>query len=215
MRYHETVIMTVGIAGTVRPMNRLSAARRPATRRLPSGPRTCATLWPSTTMSCFLPAEVPDVVAQQRFGLEAEAFEDGDGADLVDGHLHHQLFEPGARAPAQTSPATAPGRRRARARRSTPPCGFRRHAATTTADRGPGCRSPPPGPPCTASRLVMAPRSISLIQAASTFGSLMLRGRNNRSCTGSFCAKSSTAASSACAISRNSISPASVVTRRG
>jgi hypothetical protein len=70
-------------------------------------------------------------------------------------------------------------------------------------------------PAFTASRLVIAPRSISVIQAASTLGSLMSRGRNNRSCTGSFCAKSSTAASSAWDIMRNSISPASVVARRG
>ena len=44
---------------------------------------------------------------------------------------------------------------------------------------------------------MIAPRSISLIQADSTFGWLMLRGRNSRSCVGSFCAKASTAASSA------------------
>ena len=42
----------------------------------------------------------------------------------------------------------------------------------------------------------MAPRSISLTQADSTLGWLMLRGRNSRSWVGSFCAKASTAASS-------------------
>ena len=36
------------------------------------------------------------MVAQQRLGLEAQAFEDGDGAGLIDRHLHRQLFEPGA-----------------------------------------------------------------------------------------------------------------------
>jgi hypothetical protein len=61
----------------------------------------------------------------------------------------------------------------------------------------------------------MAPRSISLTQADSTLGWLILRGRNNRSCVGSFCAKASTAASSLRAIMRNSMSPASVLTCRG
>src|ERR1700727_2528622 len=66
-----------------------------------------------------------------------------------------------------------------------------------------------------ASRLTISPRSISLTQADSTFGWLMLRGRNNRSCVGKALAKSSTAASSARVIRWNSISPASVFTRRG
>ncbi|CKZ50739.1 Uncharacterised protein [Mycobacterium tuberculosis] len=49
----------------------------------------------------------------------------------------------------------------------------------------------------TARRLTRPPRSSSLIQAESTFGSLMLRGMNSRSWTGSFCANARTAASSA------------------
>jgi hypothetical protein len=67
----------------------------------------------------------------------------------------------------------------------------------------------------TASRLVIAPRSISLIQADSTLGWLILRGRNSKSWVGSFCAKASTAASSARDITRNSMSPPSVLTCRG
>ncbi len=62
---------------------------------------------------------------------------------------------------------------------------------------------------------MIEPRSISLIQAASTFGSLMLRGRNKRSCSGSSRANASTRASSAVPIIRNSMSPASVLTWSG
>src|ERR1700724_1881615 len=36
----------------------------------------------------FLAVDVPDVIAQQRFRLEAEAFEQGDRRLLVDRHLH-------------------------------------------------------------------------------------------------------------------------------
>ena len=35
------------------------------------------------------------MIAQERFGLEPEAFENGDGAGLIDRHLHHQLLKPG------------------------------------------------------------------------------------------------------------------------
>src|SRR5229473_3910248 len=38
------------------------------------------------------------MVAQQRFGLEAEAFENRDGAGLINRHLHHQLFEAGTQS---------------------------------------------------------------------------------------------------------------------
>jgi hypothetical protein len=40
-----------------------------------------------------LAIDVPDVIPQQRIGLEAEAYR----APLVDGHLHRQLLERGAR----------------------------------------------------------------------------------------------------------------------
>src|ERR1700736_810717 len=39
----------------------------------------------------FLAVDVPDVIAQQRFRLEAEAFEQRDRRLLVDRHLHRQL----------------------------------------------------------------------------------------------------------------------------
>ena len=47
-------------------------------------------------MSCFWPAGVADVVAQQRLRPEAEAFEDRDSPGLVDRHLHQQLLQPAA-----------------------------------------------------------------------------------------------------------------------
>ena len=36
------------------------------------------------------------MVAQQRLGLESQAFKNRDGAGLIDRHLHDQLFEAGA-----------------------------------------------------------------------------------------------------------------------
>ena len=41
---------------------------------------------------------VLDVVTHQRFGLEPEAFENRDGAGLIDRHLHHQLLETGSQS---------------------------------------------------------------------------------------------------------------------
>src|SRR6266567_3218825 len=45
----------------------------------------------------LLAVDVPDVVAQQRFGLEAKALEQRDGRLLVDRHLHRELFEAGTK----------------------------------------------------------------------------------------------------------------------
>src|ERR1700687_1142488 len=44
----------------------------------------------------LLAVNVPYMVAQQRFGLEPEAFEQRDRPLLIDGHLHRKFLEIGA-----------------------------------------------------------------------------------------------------------------------
>ena len=43
-------------------------------------------------------ADIPDVVAQQRLGLEAKALEQGNRRALIDRHLHRQFFQAGAQS---------------------------------------------------------------------------------------------------------------------
>src|SRR4051794_11049112 len=158
-----------------------------------------------------LAVNVADMIAQQCLGLEAEALEQRDRGLLIDRHLDRELFEAGAERECE-------GLLR---QRPTHPLSahIERNHHPDLADMGDqecGSRTSVPQPttvpPLTASRLVIAPRSISLTQAESTFGSLMLRGRNNRSWVGRPLPKASTAASSAGDIRRISISPASVFT---
>src|SRR5665213_303942 len=109
LRYHESVSsLNMGRSAreTGTPRSERGPLRKPVPRcsLLLNGPGKAIGLHLGPDLRHIMPEyddivglaiDVPDMVAQQRLGLEAETLEQRDRGLLVDRHLHRHLFEPG------------------------------------------------------------------------------------------------------------------------
>ena len=89
----------------------------------------------------FAPLTIADMVAKERFRPKAKAFEQSNGAGLIDRHLHDYFFEPGLHREREHFLGQRPPYAKTAAFFAPRPCEFRRHEATRRAGRKPARRS--------------------------------------------------------------------------